>query len=186
MNVTPPKVMIDSIPLHEVETQKYYKLNWLSYVSILCSRMSFYLFWINSHRRTLPSTVCKMLIDSLVLSRLMYALPVWGPMLSKSQTICLQHAHNRVTRITANLRRSDHLTHHRRKLNWLSVPSSVKHCSLCAMNNIYINKNHNVFNPSIIHLDNITFITQDLHPPVFCHLASTNTKTLFQHTVLHW
>ena len=35
-----------------------------------------------------------MLIDSLVLSRFSYALPVWGPMLSKSQVYRLQNLYN--------------------------------------------------------------------------------------------
>jgi len=63
-----------------------------------------------------------MMIDSLVLSRLMYGLPAWGPMLSKSQTSRLQHVHNWETRVTAN---SGHVTYHRSKWNWLSVPSLV-------------------------------------------------------------
>ena len=58
--------------------------------------------WITSHRRVLPSEVIKMLIDFLVLSRFTYALPVWGPMLSKFQLNCLQHLHNWGVRITTS------------------------------------------------------------------------------------
>ena len=49
--------MIDDDLLHEVDTQKYLdvifdkKMNWSSHVSIVCSKMLFYLFWINSHRK---------------------------------------------------------------------------------------------------------------------------------------
>jgi len=58
-------VMIDDDLLREVDTQKYLyvifdkKMNWPSHVSTVCSMMS---FWINSHRKSLPSTVSKILI----------------------------------------------------------------------------------------------------------------------------
>ena len=70
MNVTTPDVMIDGDLLREVDTQKYLgvifdkKMNWSSHVSTVCSKVSFCLFWINSHRKSLPSTVSKMLINS--------------------------------------------------------------------------------------------------------------------------
>ena len=44
-----------------------------------------------------------MLIDSLVISQLTYALPVWGPMLSNWQSQRLQRMLNWGTYITANL-----------------------------------------------------------------------------------
>ena len=50
--------------------------------SVICKQPSFYLFWINSHRRDLPNAVIKMLVDSLILSCINYALPAWGPTLS--------------------------------------------------------------------------------------------------------
>jgi len=80
------------LPLSVVTSQKYLgitfdsKLDWSAHISAICKKMSFYLFWINSHRKSLPTEVIKMLIDSLVLSRLMYALPVWGPLLSQFLT----------------------------------------------------------------------------------------------------
>ena len=151
-------------------------MNWSSHAS---TKMSFYLFWINSHKKSLPSTVSKMLIDSLVLSWLMYALPAWGPMMTKSQTNRLQHLHNWGTRITANLRRSNHVTHHQKKLNWLSISSFVKYRSLCVMNNIYMNKDNNLFNPSISFGQNHCYKTRHSSrfiPPVFCNLACTKTQ----------
>ena len=69
-------------------------MEWSAHVAAVCKKASFYLYWINSHRKALPSEVTKMLIDSLVLSRFSYASPVWGPMLSKSQVYRLQNLHN--------------------------------------------------------------------------------------------
>ena len=71
--------MIDGVPLTVVTFQKYLgitfdsKLDWTAHISAICKKMSFYLFWINSHRKSLPTEVIKMLIDSLLLSCLMYA-----------------------------------------------------------------------------------------------------------------
>ena len=64
----------------------------------------------------LSSFVIKMLIDSLVLSRLDYALPVWGPPLSEAFINCL-HAKtlelgSSQVRITKLLRKYDHISHH--------------------------------------------------------------------------
>ena len=86
-----PDVVVDGAPLRIVTTQKYLgvtfdnHLKWSSHVAAVCKKASFYLFWIASHRKALPSEVIKILIDSLVLSHFTYALPVWGPMLSKFQ-----------------------------------------------------------------------------------------------------
>ena len=82
-----------------------------------------------------------MLIDSLALSHLLYALPVWGPMLSKVQLNRLQHLHNWGVRISAGLQKYDHLSHHRHQLNWLSVSSLLKFRSLCVMHKIYHHNN---------------------------------------------
>ena len=98
-HISPPDVVVDGAPLRIVTTQKYLgvifdnHLKWSSHVAAVCKKASFYLFWIASHRKALPSEVIKMLIDSLVLSRFAYALPVWGPMLSKFQLNRLQHLH---------------------------------------------------------------------------------------------
>ena len=73
-NTLPPEVKIDDVPLSTVASQKYLgitfdnKLDWSTHVAAICKTMSFYLFWINSHRKTLPTEVIKMLVDSLVLS----------------------------------------------------------------------------------------------------------------------
>ena len=63
-----------------------------------------------------------MLTDSLVISQLTCALPVWGPMLSNCQSQHLQRLDNWGTCITANVQKFDHMFHHCKKLNWLSFP----------------------------------------------------------------
>ena len=81
-------IVVDGTCLNTVKTQKYLgitfddSLQWVHHTSAICKQLSFYLFWINSHRRDLPNAVIKMLVDSLVLSRINYALAAWGPTLS--------------------------------------------------------------------------------------------------------
>ena len=115
------------------------------------------MFWIASHRKALPSEVIKMLIDSLVLSRFTYALPVWGPMLSKFQLNRLQHLHNWGVCITASLRKYDHVSYHRYQLNWLSLPSLIEYRSLCVMHKIYRDTNVPL-TPPIVFGSNLTIL----------------------------
>ena len=81
-----PPVSIGDVILQQVTVQKYFgvliddHLTWTAQVSHVSKFMSYYLFWINSKRKFLSPVVIKMLIkmliDSLVLSRLTYALSV--------------------------------------------------------------------------------------------------------------
>ena len=64
-----------------------------------------------------------MLIDSLVLSHINYALPAWGPMLAKSSLQRLRLL-NWGVRITG-LRKYDHISSHRARLRWLPVESKL-------------------------------------------------------------
>ena len=81
-NIHIPPVYNNNTPLQRVTTQKYLgltfddKLQWSCHVSTVCKKVSFYLFWINYHRKCLSSLILKMLLDSLALSRINYALPV--------------------------------------------------------------------------------------------------------------
>ena len=50
-----------------------------------------------------------MLLDSLALSRINYALPVWGPAISKQAVSRLQCLQNRAVRITKSLSKHDHV-----------------------------------------------------------------------------
>ena len=91
-----PMVYVNDAPL----TQKYRgvmidnHLRWDSHVSNVCIKVSYYLYCINAHYKHMPNDVLKLLIDSLVLSCLTYALPVQGPAISKQCLTHLQQQHN--------------------------------------------------------------------------------------------
>ena len=87
---------------------------------------STYLFWINYHRKYLSSLILKMLLDSLALSQINYALPVWGPAISKQAVSHLQRLQNRAVCITKSLSKHNHVSHHHQTLNWLSVASQIQ------------------------------------------------------------
>jgi len=79
LSSSPPDISIDGAHLQVVDNQKYLgvsfdnTLQWSAHVSEVCKKMSFYLFWIKSYQHSLPTEVIKMLINSLVQSRLIYA-----------------------------------------------------------------------------------------------------------------
>ena len=66
-----------------------------------------------------------MLIDSLVLSHINYALPACGPMLANSSLQWLQRLLNWGVRITVGMRKYDHIFSHRARLRWLPVESQL-------------------------------------------------------------
>ena len=101
-----------------------------------------------------------MLVDSLVLSCLIYALPVWGPLLSQSNTHRLQRLHNWGVRITASLHKFDHVSEHRANFDWLSVSSLIKYRCLCALHKIYMGDGTMLDPPVVLEL--IINITLDL------------------------
>ena len=100
-------------------------LTWTAQVSHVCKLMSYYLFWINSKRKFLSSVGIKMLIDSLVLSRLTYALFVWGPPLTQASINRLQRLQNWGVRMARSLRKYDHISHHLSSLLWLPVNKQI-------------------------------------------------------------
>ena len=52
----------------------------------------------------------KLLIESLVLSRLIYCLPLWGPLLTVSNINRLKSLQHRAIRLCLSLRKYDHIT----------------------------------------------------------------------------
>ena len=73
-----------------------------------------------------------MLLDSLVLSPLIYALPVWGTMWTLAHQQQLQQLHNWGVRISASLQEFDHVSYHRRKFTGtlFLLWSDIIHCVL--------------------------------------------------------
>ena len=138
-NGAQPQILIDNVPLSQVTKQKYLgvtfdnKLNWSSHVAATCRSMAYYLYQINHHSRSLPFNILKMLTESLVFSRLTYALPVWGPAVHQDSLLRLNRLHNRAVCICCGLHKSDHITNHRQTIGWLPVSLLIQHRTLCAM-----------------------------------------------------
>ena len=82
--------------IKNIQQQKYLgivfdnKLQWTSHINKICKSTTYYLYMIRCHRSSLTKSVSKMLIESSVLSRMKYAITVWGPALQKGQTQQLQ------------------------------------------------------------------------------------------------
>ena len=121
-NTLPPEVKIDDVPLSTVASQKYLgitfdnKLDWSTHVAAICKTMSFFLFWINSHRKTLPTEVIKMLVDAISPDLCFTSL---GSFVVSVNTQGLQRLHNWGVSITASLHKFDHVSEHRANFNWL-------------------------------------------------------------------
>jgi len=125
-----------------------------------------------------------MLIDSLVLSRLMYALPVWGLLLSQFDIQCLQYLHNWDIHITASIGRFDHVSEHHSKIHWLTVSSLIKYRCLCAK--IY-HGDGIVLDPPITFGTSHTYCTRSSNRFIQAELCRlSRTKKLFRHSVIHW
>ena len=67
----------------------------------------------------------------------MYALPVWGPLLSQFDIRCLQYLHKWSVRITTSIGKFDHVSEHHDKLHWFTVSSLIKYRCLCALHKFY-------------------------------------------------
>ena len=84
-----PPISIDGVELTVTEKQKYLgliftfdcSLPWIHHVANVCSKMSYYLYLLGSHRHVIDYNLIKMLLESLVLSHLSYCtcVTVWGP-----------------------------------------------------------------------------------------------------------
>ena len=186
-----PAVYVGDIPLKPVSTQKYLgvvfddQLRWDSHISTVCKKVSYYLYWINAHYKHMPD-VLKLLIDSLVLSRLTYALPVWGPAISKQCLGRLQRQHNWAVRIVRNLRKFDHVSAHRTGLGWLPVDTLIRHRTLCTMHQLY-HKTFNLLDPPILFGPQHTYSTRC--PPTFANIERcrlSRTQTFFRYQGAKW
>ena len=152
-----PPISLNGSPLSQVSTHKYLgvqideHLKWNSHVSYLCKKMAYYLYLISCHHKALPMSILKLLVESLVLSHLNYALPVWGPSLAHDLLSRLVKMHNRAIRVIGGLRKFDHVSSFRRQLNWLSVDSSIQHRCNAVMYKYYTSDHNNciLLNPPI-------------------------------------
>ena len=113
--------------------------------------MAYYLYLISYHHKALPMSILKLLVESLVLSHLNYALPVWGPSLAHDLLTRLVKMHNRAIRVIGGLRKFDHVSSFRRQLNWLSVDSLIQHRCNAVMYKYFTSDHNNciLLNPPI-------------------------------------
>jgi len=158
-------------------------------VNSVCRKISYYLYMLSSHRRSLTFDVLKMLSESLILSIIDYALPVWGPPLNKSQVTRLQHLQNRAIRITKCLKKYDHVSLHHLQLRWLPVSHQIMFRSSCAMYRYY----HHDHQPCLSFVPPILFGAHHRYNTccedsfanlLFCRLSTT--KKFFRSSASSW
>ena len=125
----------------------YYVL--VSHVSNVCSKMSYYLCLLRSHRHVIDNSLMKMLLESLVLSHLSYCVTVWGPSLANTLSQRLQRMQNRAVQLCCGLRKYDHVTEFYHRLRWLPLPCFVQFKSLCLMYHQYHQFRYILLDPPI-------------------------------------
>ena len=115
-----------------------FKLTWPNHKRT-CQKMSYYLHLINCHRHVLPAycDLLKLLMESLVMSHMQYALSVWGPSLTQNQLLHLQRLQNRAVRLVFSLNRSDHISEYYQELCWLRVSQLIQFHLACVMYHQY-------------------------------------------------
>ena len=129
-----PNILIHDTILKSVDKQKYLGIMfdsrlsciWIHQVSATCSKMSYYLYLIDSHKHCLSADLIKLLIESLVFPHLNYCLPVWGPPLSQQLSQRLERMQNRAVRLCKHLSKSDHVSEYYRQLKWLPFKKLVQ------------------------------------------------------------
>jgi len=81
--------------------------------------MSYYLYLINTNKSVLSDNIIKLLLESLVMSHLNYALPVWGTSLTQQNISRIQLLQNQAVCLLCHLNKYDHITSSYNKLQWL-------------------------------------------------------------------
>ena len=128
-----------------------------------------------------------MLVDSLVLSRINYALPAWGPILSDALIQHIQRLLNWEVHITASLRKFDHVSAHRTRLRWLPVTSMIKHRSLCAIHRHYSDPDCMLLDPPFSFCSQHCYYTRTVkHFVHLNHCRLSATQQSFWHAAAKW
>ena len=118
-----------------------------------------------------------MRINSLVISHLDYALPVWGPPLTQNLVDRLQRLQNWGIRIVYSLRKYDHVSKYRNNLSWLPIKNHIRYRCLCAMHHYHYSQDNVIpLDPPILFGSLHNHNTR--HPTTYanterCHLSST-------------
>ena len=151
----------------------------------MCKKASHFLYLLSIHRRSLTYDILKMLVESLILSRFDYALPVWGPPLQVSQVSQLQNLQNRAIRVTRSLHKYDHISMHRNALKWLPISCQIKLRSVAAMSHYYRQKGCLLLYPPILYGQQHSYRTRcrEYFASVdLCQLANTKRHFCFAAT----
>jgi len=98
----------------------------------------------------LTYSILKLLSESLIFSRINYALPVCGPPLRKNQISRLRHLQNQAIWITKFLSKFDHVSAHHKELCWLSIPDMIQLQSGSPMYRYYRHKEVLPLDPPIV------------------------------------
>nr|CAI5840107.1 unnamed protein product [Callosobruchus analis] len=83
-----------------------------------------------ANRDILDKTIRKKLCESLVMSKINYALAVYYPCLTTQNTRRLQIMQNTCSRLINNLRKFDHISHTLYEMKWLNVKNLYKYSCL--------------------------------------------------------
>ena len=127
-----PNILIHDTVLKSVDKQKYLgimfdsRLSWIHQVSETCSKMSYYLYLISSHKHCLSADLMKLLIESLIFPHINYCLPVWGPLLTQQLSQRLERMQNRAVRLCKHLSKFDHVSEYYHQLKWLPFKKLVQ------------------------------------------------------------
>jgi len=131
-----PPIVIADQPLTAVSQQRYLGiifdcyLQWNALVSEVFCKCSYYLYLVGHSHKHLPVSLHKLLMESHVSLRIMYALPVWGPLLLSYQVGRLQRIQNRAVRVVFSLNKFDHMSIPHEQLGWPDVSDEIEICSL--------------------------------------------------------
>jgi len=128
----PSATLIAGVPLSVVSKQHYLlnfndQLKWSFHVEKVCKSMSYYLYLLNKCHHVIKADLLKTFIESLVLSLLLYSLPVWGPPLRRYSFQRLQQMQNCAVCLCKGLCKYDHVSHRYPALNWLPIKFLVQH-----------------------------------------------------------
>ena len=140
MTTTNPPISVGGVVLQVTEKQKYLGLifdttmSWSHHVSNVCSKMSYYLCLLRSHRHVIDNSLMKMLLESLALSHLSYCVTVWGPSLANTLSQRLQWMQNRGVQLRCGLRKYDHVTEFYHRLQWLPLPCFIQFSQIIVFN----------------------------------------------------
>ena len=140
-------------------------------MSEVCRKCSYYLYLIGCSHKHLPVSLLKLLMESLISSHIMYALPVWGPPLLNHQVGCLQLIQNRAVRVVFSLKKFDHVSVPHEQLGWPNISEEIEIRSLAAFH-------HHCFSRQCL----------QLQPPITfgrSHTYNTRCKAYFANSTYH-